>query len=144
MSDAYRQSLMQCPACANTLRDFHGRLCCDKCDGMMLSLDELKRAIYDITGGLESELQFVDEAAGKRKCPTCGQPLSTCNLRVVIDEELAKPRPVLDRCIDHGLWFDGEELAKVLEKVRAKVSPKGTPLGWQGDRRGFEWWKGPR
>lgn len=142
MSEPYRELQLRCPACpATVLRAFHGRLCCDRCEGMQLSLEELSRAIIDLTG-IEPTYEFIDEKPGARGCPQCLQRMTTCKLRVTVEDELAKPRPTLDRCEEHGLWFDGDELAAVLAKVRAKVSPKGgRAAGWPGDRSGFGWWR---
>jgi hypothetical protein len=68
--------------------------------------------------------------------------MTTCKLRVTVEDELAKPKPVIDRCTDHGLWFDRDELAAVLEKVRRKVSPKHGAFGWPGSQKGPAWWRG--
>ena len=140
MSDVFRDQNFKCPACPGALREFHSRLCCDACDGMMLTLEDLSRAIIDLTG-IAPSYEYVDAEPGVRPCPRCVSPMSVCKLRVTVEDELAKPRPKLDRCVHHGIWFDGEELATVLEKVRAKVSPKGSAVGWKGNRAGFEWWK---
>jgi Zn-finger nucleic acid-binding protein len=68
--------------------------------------------------------------------------MTRCKLRVIVEEELAKPRPELDHCAEHGVWFDRDELATVLAKVRAKVSPQGGRVaGWPGNRGGFGWWR---
>jgi hypothetical protein len=142
MSDPFRDVLMKCPACPETrLRAFHGRLCCDACEGMQISLAELSRAIVDLTG-IEPTYEFIDEELGKRSCPQCPTMMTRCKLRVIVEDELAKPRPELDRCADHGVWFDRDELATVLAKVRSKVSPQGgRAAGWPGDRGGFGWWR---
>jgi Zn-finger nucleic acid-binding protein len=142
MPDPFRDVLMKCPACpAAKLRAFHGRMCCDECEGMQIAVTELSRAIVDLTG-IDPTYEFIDEVAGKRSCPQCPTLMTTCKVRVIVEEELAKPAPELDRCTEHGVWFDREELAAVLAKVRAKVSPRGgRAAGWGGDRGGFGWWR---
>lgn len=142
MSDPFVDLLMKCPACTGTsLRAFHGRLCCDACEGMQITLAELSRAIVDLTG-IEPTYEFMDVQPGKRSCPRCPTPMTRCRLRVIVEDELAKPRPELDHCAEHGVWFDRDELATVLAKVRAKVSPQGgRAAGWPGDRGGFGWWR---
>ena len=105
----------------------------------MLALDDLSVAIEQLTGRTP-ELQIVEEHAGKRTCPRCTTAMTGCHIRVVLGDEIAKPRPELDRCTEHGFWFDGNELAKVFEKSLAKVSHHGLPVGWAGNQSGFAWW----
>ena len=46
--------------------------------------------------------------------------MTTCKLLVRLDDSTEHPKPVLDRCATHGLWFDHEELAMVFEKIATK------------------------
>lgn len=155
MSDPYRDRRLTCPACGATLREFRTRQVCDACDGMLLTLPDLAAAVHDLTS-IEPTFEFRDEAPGKRACPDCAAPMSTCKLRIVLDTELADPKPALDRCTEHGLWFDGEELAGVFQKVTGKgfgggvgrKGPKGGHAlergsgGWRGASGNPEWWGG--
>ena len=132
MTEPYRDQHLRCPACRDVaLRAFQTRLICDRCEGMMVPLDDLAAAILEMTS-LEATFEYLDEAAGTRTCPRCLVTMATCKLRIVLDEELVKPRPQLDRCTAHGIWFDSEELAKVFEKVAGK----GLGGGGSGLRRG--------
>ena len=150
----FRDDFLTCPACAAPLREYQTRQVCDACDGMLLALADLAHAIHDLTSVVPT-FEYADEAPGKRSCPRCRQAMTTCKLRVVLDREIEKPRPVLDRCREHGLWFDGEELASVLAKVAGKgfgggvgrkgPSTPGAPLsrgsgGWRGASGVPEWW----
>jgi Zn-finger nucleic acid-binding protein len=119
MSDPYRDQNLTCPACNATLREFQTREVCDGCQGMMLTLPDLAHAIFDLTS-ITPTFEYANEAVGKRACPKCRAPMTTCHLRVLLEDEIEKPRPELDRCGEHGIWFDGEELAKVFEKVAGK------------------------
>ena len=49
MTDPYRDANLVCPACDRTLREFRGRLVCDTCDGIMLTVDDLVAGIHDMT-----------------------------------------------------------------------------------------------
>ncbi|HEU0031584.1 MAG TPA: zf-TFIIB domain-containing protein [Kofleriaceae bacterium] len=139
-ADPYRDQPRACPACQATLRDFQTRLACDACQGVMLSIADLQQALAELTG-IEPKLELVDEMAGRRNCPRCAKAMTICHIRVVLDDEIAKPRPELDRCRDHGIWFDGQELAKVFEKSLSKVQRgRGLPMGWSGNASGFSWW----
>lgn len=46
-----------------------------------------------------------------------------CQCVVEIEATQAKPKPELDRCDKHGIWFDELELAKVFEAAHGKVWP---------------------
>jgi ribosomal protein S27AE len=141
MTEPFREPPRRCPACLTSMREYQTRLICDSCTGMMVGLADLSRAISELSG-IDPELEFVDEQPGKRHCPRCPTQMTTHKLRIVLGEEVAKPRPQLDRCREHGIWFDGEELAKVFEKVNAKVSPRGSAAGWKGRSGVPEWWGG--
>jgi hypothetical protein len=96
----------------------------------MLGLVDLTTAIEQLTR-IAPEVKFIDDPmrnmgdAGKRRCPHCAAAMTTCRLDVTLLEERPKLKPELDRCEVHGVWFDNEELAKVLEVLRRAVSPKG-------------------
>ena len=142
MMDPYRDQERQCPACKETLREYQDRLVCDGCYGMLLTLPDLGAAIYDLTS-VTPTFEFKDEAPGKRECPRCRELMTTCKLRLMLDKEIEEPRPELDRCAAHGLWFDGEELVKVFEKVTGKgfgggLHPKPTP-GKRGLKSDGSW-----
>jgi hypothetical protein len=57
------------------------------------------------------DLRRLDEqvrparTAPELNCPSCGEPMKVGVLRGI----------TIDRCHQHGIWFDGKELAAVLE-----------------------------
>ena len=110
---------MTCPACTKPLRSFQQRLVCDACDGIFMPIADLAMGIHDLTS-IEPGLTFVDKRPGTRACPMCAEKMTTCQLRVSLDTGLEAPRVTLDRCDEHGVWFDANELAAVLEKVVGK------------------------
>jgi Zn-finger nucleic acid-binding protein len=128
MTSPYRDPERACPACKATLREFRGRLCCDACSGIMLGLADLTMAIEQLTR-IAPDVKFIDDPmrgeAGSRNCPHCAATMTPCRLDVTLLEDRPKLKPELDRCGAHGVWFDNEELAKVLEVLRRAVSPKG-------------------
>jgi hypothetical protein len=118
--EPYRDSHHTCPRCNAQLRKFRDRLVCDSCEGLMLSIDDLRGSIAELTG-LEPTLTYRDEGLGNRLCPHCQTSMTTAKLTIVIEgSKPAKPPPKLDRCATHGLWFDPQELALVLEPVAGK------------------------
>ena len=118
--EPYRDAHKTCPACSGALRAFRDRLVCDTCGGVMLSIDDLKGAIAELTG-LEPTVSYRKEAQGKRLCPHCSTAMTTAKLVLEIEgAKPVKPDPELDCCATHGLWFDESELAVVLEPVAGK------------------------
>jgi Zn-finger nucleic acid-binding protein len=118
--EPYRDAHRTCPRCNAALREFHDRLICDTCGGVMLSTDDLRAAIADLTG-LEPMLSYRSEAPGERLCPHCARPMTTAKLTLELEgTRPVKPKTELDRCAAHGLWFDDTELALVLEPVAGK------------------------
>ena len=113
------ESNLRCPACAATLRAFRTRQVCDACQGIFLTPEDLASGIHDLTS-ITPTFEFHDELAGKRACPSCAKPMVRCKLRVHLDDDIEKPKPELDRCAEHGIWFDEEELASVFERVAGK------------------------
>ncbi len=152
MADPYRDPHPPCPSCNKQLRAFRDRFVCDECGGMLAPLADLSSALLDITGVVPS-FDYEHEAAGKRPCPLCAVTMSTFKLHIHLDHDLVKARPKLDRCAEHGIWFDSDELAAVFEKARAKhPGGGGTPTkhrtgvgsggSWSGDQKGPFWWGG--
>lgn len=119
MADPYRDPERPCPSCGKPLRAYHTRLVCDACNGIMVELDDLATAINDMTS-LVPSFDWLDEKPGKRPCPQCRVMMTTCKLRVRLENSAEYPKPVLDHCATHGLWFDHDELAMVFEKVATK------------------------
>jgi Zn-finger nucleic acid-binding protein len=109
-----------CPACGAALREFHGRLCCDACGGVLMDTADLTASITDYLQqqiAAPPEVRFVDVKAAKRTCPLCKTPMTSCHLAADFEHKHAKTHPTLDRCANHGVWFDANELAEVLEAL---------------------------
>lgn len=127
MTDPYRDHHPSCPACQAPLRRFQvagqtpeqARLVCDACDGIFVTPPDLAGAIHDLTS-LVPTFEFSNLTPGARRCPRCSAPMTRCHVEIVLDTERARPKPELDVCGEHGVWFDREELAAVLEKVAGK------------------------
>jgi hypothetical protein len=123
------------------LRSFQGRLVCDACDGIFLVDSDLIGAIRDLTGQ-EVALDYIKERPSRRTCPRCQAPMIACHLRIEIDEHTPKLRPEIDRCIGDGIWFDADELADVLAKLRHVVSAGGGGTGGAVAINGRLWGSG--
>jgi hypothetical protein len=118
---------------------------------MLAPLADLSSAIEEITGVVPS-FDYEDVKVGKRACPVCAEAMDTLKLHVHLDSGVAVPKPTLDRCHAHGMWFDTDELAMVFEKARAvhpggggahvRKPSSGGGASWYGDQKGPFWWGG--
>jgi len=138
--DPYRDGDLACPACRDArVRPYRGRHVCDRCGGIQLALSDLGDALRDLVG-IDPTLAFIEEQPGARRCPQCKLPMTTCHVTVTIEDDRIKTKPTLDRCADHGIWFDSDELASVLERVHRKHAKLHTPSPWIGfGGRGPRW-----
>lgn len=121
----YRQdALLPCPSCGEPLRELDHKLCCDACTGIMLSVADLTAALQEHVGAVPMTIQLVESKSSNRSCPRCRAPMTICHLDASFAQEIGTKqrvthtKPELDRCIEHGVWFDADELATVLEALR--------------------------
>ncbi len=73
------------------------------CGGAWLSDAKLTEMAQDMKGSMVA-LPWVARTGIQRACPVCAKEMVTVSLLEV----------QLDRCADHGVWFDAEELQTVL------------------------------
>ncbi len=119
---------MNCPRC-NTPLELHqaARLAlhgCHGCGGLFLDGEASKRVVSAVD---PDALATADQAAreararvdesGPAACPACARPMQ----RV----EVAEARVLLDACAEHGVWFDRDELQRVM---RALAPQRTTPV----------------
>lgn len=115
---------MQCPACTSHLvtLELSGVEVdyCFTCQGIWLDRGELERLV-SMGEGDEGIVAGIGPAAvreKKRRCPVCRRGM-------VKVQTGGQPCIVLDRCEGHGLWFDRDELQKILAMscARGQESP---------------------
>lgn len=119
-----------CPRCHVALLAAHaGPLPlagCRDCGGLWLSPAVLGRVVSTLD---EAALGIAQQAsAGATRahdleradlpCPACRQPLFRARLTGDVD---------VDRCAEHGTWFDRDELVHVAEALRASRRQPGRP-----------------
>jgi uncharacterized protein YbaR (Trm112 family) len=111
------EGVLRCPTCKGSkLRAFDRRLVCDRCEGMLIELDDFANAL-----NTTEELELIDEGPGARKCPRCLRAMRGCRLRVgpvACDEVLAV-------CPDDGLWFGSGALEHVFARVERHLHRGG-------------------
>jgi Zn-finger nucleic acid-binding protein len=99
---------------------------CTSCKGVWFDSGELELILKLLD--LEEVKMFLDnildspEAVSsekKRKCPICGHKMKKAN----IGEE---PQILIDVCgKEHGLWFDGGEVAQLIRNLPGEQLTKG-------------------
>ncbi len=106
---------MHCPVCKTDmiiqeLNDVEVDHCLE-CHGIWLDKGELEMLLEEGSGDdqLVSTFRKVSSGEASRSCPICRKTME--NVQAGPDEF-----PVLlDRCPNHGLWFDAGELQQILE-----------------------------
>jgi Zn-finger nucleic acid-binding protein len=96
------------------MREFHKRLVCDACEGMMLEVDDFESACADLIGEAKVELYDREPAAPDKQgrkptCPRCSGELATARMRVA-GKKMKERYAVCDK---DGIWFPRDFLPAV-------------------------------
>ncbi len=106
------------------MRSHAARLCCDDCDGIMLTVEDLKQSIDELIQ-IRPELAFVHVKPGAKSCPDCTGELSECRLELHILQHTIKPRVDVGFCTSHGFWFGNGGLAQIYLAVERVLGAHG-------------------
>jgi Zn-finger nucleic acid-binding protein len=129
-----RDDFPMCPRCDVALDANGARWVCKTCSGILLTEPEISRLVADMLGAAVSELGWTSriaepqplklaerEAEGQAPvCPRCAAAMAPRSLYGI----------KVDRCSEHGIWFDREELEQALraassvEKLRPGLGEK--------------------
>lgn len=105
-----------CPVCNTELSQAGFTERCPKCTGAWIHEDALVGMMQERTSAMVF-LPWHDRAQDQeRRCAVCRKPMQAVSLGTV----------ALDRCPDHGVWFDPEELASLMKQAKhfkADVKP---------------------
>lgn len=111
----YADRPLPCPVCTTTqLRFFGDRYACAQCSGTFVQNAALAGMVMDIAK-TAFDLPPPSGAAGTRACPVCREAM--------VVEELE--RVPIDRCGEHGVWFDPNELTVALERASGQFDEHG-------------------
>ncbi len=108
---------MKCPACKAPLivveRESIEVDWCPSCQGVWFDVGEL--ALLSDKAGKQLEPGMIGTPAGKveealRRCPRCRHKMQ--KVAPAGDDSL-----LLDRCAEHGLWFDAGELGALMQRL---------------------------
>lgn len=108
---------LPCPVCATPLDGSGaGAWRCPSCAGAFVSDAALRARLEAMAGRPVGPLGGGSHDGPARRCPHCAAVMRRSRLATV----------PIDRCDDHGFWFDPDELAQVLaaagdDGVRARA-----------------------
>ena len=105
----YREEFPSCPACEGKLDPAGARLVCGSCGGVFVPQSQLADMFAEMSPDdarpFSERLLPREDADLARTCPKCSVPMNKAWLEQV----------AVDICSEHGVWFDANELAWVLE-----------------------------
>jgi Zn-finger nucleic acid-binding protein len=105
---AHRDETVTCASCQTGLDPRGTRFICGKCGGALVTASELEAMMNEMSPDDQRPLdqRLLPGKDTPRKCPRCATTMKAVSIYSV----------TLDQCGEHGIWFDGEELAKVLHE----------------------------
>jgi Zn-finger nucleic acid-binding protein len=103
-----------CPKCTTALETAGYTERCTTCDGAWIHEDALVGMLQERTSTLVFLPWQPRPKDLERACPVCTKAMQTVKLEQV----------ALDRCPEHGVWFDAEELAQLLSEAKHFKSSK--------------------
>jgi Zn-finger nucleic acid-binding protein len=112
---------LNCPSCQIALTEAGRTERCARCDGAWIHEDVLVGMLQETASAmvlLPWMPRAVPEGEPARPCAVCAKPMQPVSLGTV----------ALDRCAEHGVWFDATELAAVLKHAKEfKANPARHP-----------------
>lgn len=115
MSDGtFRDEFAGCPRCGKPLDPGAERTNCESCRGVLIADKYILQVVIDTINQPLDALPLDDRTAREPNliCPGCRNPMAPHSLYGI----------AVDRCETHGLWFDGDELAQMMQKVQAQAT----------------------
>jgi Zn-finger nucleic acid-binding protein len=117
----YRDAFEQCPRCGVELVDARSARGCPRCGGMWLSeavliemvLEMLPPELFGEHVGAHLQFTPAFQPSTPIPCPACHESMSFETMHDI----------VVDRCAEHGIWFDPEELGLVLLRTSQPDRP---------------------
>lgn len=99
---------MNCPTCKRPLEQAGRTWKCETCDGAWVRSEVLVPMLEQSASTLVELPWQANQEDHVRACPECAHEMQTVKLGTV----------ALDRCVEHGVWFDKKELAAVLKQAK--------------------------
>ena len=77
---------------------------CDQCQSIWLREPEFLSMMEEVRPGLDNELLVHNDGSERRRCPICFENMDIAWMLFL----------QMDRCEEHGIWFDPDELDRAL------------------------------
>lgn len=107
-----RDEIAPCPRCGAGLDANGTRRVCGQCQGVLVPDSEVRAMIAEAMSFRGPVPEVAADLA--LETPATAEPSLTCPLCTSAMTKHTLHGIVIDRCVAHGLWFDGEELQHVL------------------------------
>jgi Zn-finger nucleic acid-binding protein len=124
-----RDEFPTCPRCKGALDAAGARLICKQCQGALVTEPEVSQLIADIVGNVVSTMGWSGKVAEPQPlvleareggaglvCPRCASAMQAHKLFGI----------AVDRCGEHGIWFDKTELEGALQAAVTANRPRST------------------
>jgi len=116
----YRDERPRCASCADdralvVAAERPTHLCCEHCRGVLVPAGEVEEMVSSLQ---VVPFELAGGTPGERTCPRCTARMARLTVLGV----------EIDRCANHGVWFDGGELERVLETATG-VDPDSIATG---------------
>jgi Zn-finger nucleic acid-binding protein len=124
-----RDEFATCPRCKAALDRAGARLVCKQCEGALVAEPEVSQLIADIVGNVVSTMGWAGRIAEPQPlvlapreggaglvCPCCTAAMTAHKLYGI----------AVDRCEEHGVWFDKAELEAALQAAVRANRPLST------------------
>ena len=109
---------LTCPTCNVPLAIAGYTERCETCDGAWIHEDVLVGMLQETTSTMVFLPWHPRPKDQERACAVCRAPMAPVSLGDV----------ALDRCAEHGIWFDAHELASLIKQAKEfKTDPKPAP-----------------
>jgi Zn-finger nucleic acid-binding protein len=107
---------MNCPRCANALRDIKGVHVCMSCGGAFLAASARDTIAKALDNNAQSTASLAESHGSKRVNTAAKAPCPQC----AKDMQRFAVGPVeVDTCLEHGTWYDRGELQQVRDALLA-------------------------
>ncbi len=98
-----------CPVCKVELSQAGFTERCPTCTGAWIHEDALVGLMQERTSAMVFLPWQPRDRDSERACAVCTKPMQAVSLGTV----------ALDRCAEHGIWFDPEELASLMKQAKS-------------------------
>ncbi len=111
-----RDEFATCPIDGTALDPEGPKLTCRQCTGAMVPEADVAKVIAEIkhTQPEALSLEPPRDSESARTCPCCTEQMTKHMLHGI----------QIDRCEQHGIWFDPEEMQRILNEVGLGTVPK--------------------